>query len=172
MRRTLRSTLAAAFLVTVLVTPVAAAAPDIQTLELFPFRLDDAVAAYVEEGEAWADCGDFAILATFSGSVTVIHFGDRMIRQVSYSGQLYNSEDLSKVAGRYGRTATVRTFDAVGAWTSVTIHGIADMAALPGGRHVPVSVGVARIDFTADPPLLAFTAGPNANVGPVCDALR
>ena len=172
MQRTIRSTLAATFLAAALVAPVAAAGPEIQTLELFPFTLEDAVAAYADEGEAWADCGDFAILSTFSGSVTVIDFGDRMIRQVSYSGQLYNSKDLSNVAGRYGRTATVRTFDSGGEWTSVTIHGIADIAALPNGRLVPVSVGVAHIDFTTDPPVLAFTAGPNAQVGPVCDALR
>lgn len=172
MRHSRRSVLAAAILATALATPVAAAGPAIQTFELFPFTLDDALAAYADEGEAWADCGDFAVLSTFSGSVTVIDFGDRMIRQVSYSGQLYNSEDLSKVGGRYGRTATVRTFDSAGEWTSVTIHGVADLAALPDGRHVAVSVGVAHIDFTTDPPVLSFTAGPNANVAPVCDALR
>lgn len=172
MRRTLGATLTAACLATALVTPVAAAGPDKQTFEFDPWTLEDAITAYAEEGDAWADCGDFVILATFTGSVTVIDFGDRMIRQVSYAGQLFNAEDLSKVAGRYGRTATVRTFDDAGEWTSVTIHGIADMAILPDGRHLPVSVGVAQIDFTSDPPVLAFTAGPNANVQPVCDALR
>ena len=171
MRRTVSSTLAAATLVVAFALPVAAAGPEKQTLELFPSTLEDAIAGYAEFGEAWADCGDFVILATFTGSVTVIDLGDRMIRQVSYAGQLYNSEDLSKVADRYGRTATVREFDSEGAWTSVTIHGVADIAVLPDGRHVPVSVGVAHIDFDSDPPTLAFTAGPYADVEPVCDAL-
>lgn len=171
MRRSILSIACVLLAATAAAGPVAATQPTKVTLEIPPYTLEDALADYVDYGEYAVDCGDFQIITTFAGTVTVTEFGDRMLRQVSFEGRYYNASDTSKSALRIGRTATWRDFDEDGALQRITIHGVANMAVLPTGRHL-VSAGIVSIDFTVDPPELAFQAGSPNRDDLLCNALR
>ena len=152
--------------------PVGASAPT-KTIDVFEYTLADALAEYVP-GDALA-CGDFDIIATFTGATTVTHFGDRMLRQVDYEGRYYNVSDLEKSALRIGRTATWRDFDAEGNITKIAIHGMGDRAVLADGRSIVLGAGIREIDFTTDPPTDSFVHGRAADDAAwqeLCDALR
>lgn len=172
MRRITLSLAAAALAAAALAGPVSASAPS-RTTDVFEYTLADALADYVP-GDALA-CGDFDIVATFVGTTTVTHFGDRMLRQVDYEGRYYNVSDLDKSALRIGRTATWREFDAEGNITTITIHGMGDRAVLADGRSIVLGAGLREIDFTTDPPTDVRVHGRIYDEAPwqeLCDALR
>ena len=170
MRRTRSSILAALLAVGVLAGPAAAAAPTRTVLEIPPFTLADALAEYEEFGAYHYDCGDFVIISTFTGQVTVTDWGDRMLRHVEFSGRFYNASDLTKSALRIGNTATWRDFDDAGDWVQVRIHGISSMAVLDDGRHLPVDVGYVVGSLVLEETI--HQAGPSGNIDELCDALR
>lgn len=170
MRRTLISIIAAVMALVAMTMPVAAAAPTRTVIDIPAYTLADALADYAEFGEGFADCGDFDILATFEGSVTVTDWGDKMLRHVTYTGGFYNASDPSKSAGRVGNTATWRYFNAAGDWTEVHIHGLREMAILDDGRHIAVDAGYTAFSFELEEVLRE--AGPKGNVDELCEALR
>ena len=169
MRRTLVSIIAALMALVAMAMPVAAAAPTRTVLEIPAYTLADAQADYAAFGEGFADCGDFDILATFEGSVTVTDWGHKMLRHVTYTGGFYNASDPSKSAGRVGNTATWRYFNAAGDWTEVHIHGLREMAVLDDGRHIAVDVGYSAFSFELEEVL--HEAGPKGSVTELCEAL-
>ena len=169
MRRTTRSMLLALAAVFAIAAPTAASAPTRETFVIPPWTLADALADYEAFGGYDFDCGTFHIISTFEGTVTVTDWGDRMLRHVVYTGRYYNASDTTKSAGRIGNTATWREFDENGEWVAVNIHGVQNMAVLPDGRHVPVDVGRAAVNFLAGEETLA---GPHGNADALCDALR
>jgi hypothetical protein len=150
--------------------PVAAAAPTRTVQEIFPYTLADAIADYEAFAEGFTDCGDFAVLATFTGTVTVTDWGHRMLRHVVFSGAFYNASDLSKSVDRIGNTATWRVFDEAGNWTEVHIHGISNQAVLDDGRLIPVDVGYTGFSLALEEELAS--AGPKGNTDELCEALR
>jgi hypothetical protein len=150
--------------------PVAAAAPTHSVQAIAPYTLSDSLADFEAFGDAFTDCGDFDILATFDGTVTVTDWGDRMLRHVVFTGAFYNASDLSKSAGRIGNTATWRFFDDAGSWTEVHIHGISNMAILDDGRRLAVDVGYAGFSLALEEELAS--AGPKGNTAELCAALR
>ena len=170
MRRTLVSIIAALMALGAMAMPALAAAPTRTVLEIPAYTLAHAQADYAAFGEGFADCGDFDILATFEGSVTVTDWGDKMLRHVTYTGGFYNSSDPSKSAGRVGNTATWRYFNAAGDWTEVHIHGLREMAVLADGRHLAVDVGYSAFSFELEEVL--HEAGPKGDIAALCEALR
>lgn len=168
MRRAM-TILATAVALAAFAAPVAAAAP-IRTVQTIPtYSLEDALADYSAFGEGFADCGEFAILATFAGTVTVTDWGDRMLRHVSYTGRFYNASDLSRSAGRIGLTSTWREFDDEGNWTEVHIHGVQNIAVLDDGRRIAIDVGYSAFSFLTEEELAS--AGPKGDVAELCEAL-
>ena len=170
MRRTLVSLIAAVIALAAMAMPTLAAAPTRTVLEIPAYTLADAQADYAAFGEGFADCGDFVILATFGGTVTVTDWGDKMLRHVVYTGGFYNASDPSKSAGRLGNTATWRYFNSAGDWTEVHIHGLREMAVLDDGRHIAVDVGYSAFSFELEEVL--HEAGPKGDTAALCDALR
>jgi hypothetical protein len=170
MRRASFPIIAAAAALAAFAAPAAAAAPTRTVQEIFPYTLANAVADYQAFGDAFTDCGDFDVLATFTGTVTVTDWGDRMLRHVVFGGAFYNAADLSKSAERIGNTATWRVFDDAGNWTEVHIHGISNQAVLDDGRRIPIDVGYAGFSLALEEVLAS--AGPKGNTDELCDALR
>jgi hypothetical protein len=170
MRRPSVPIIAAVAALAALAAPVAAAEPARSVQQIIPYTLADAVADYEAFGDAFTDCGDFDILATFTGTVTVTDWGDKMLRHVVFTGAFYNAADLSTSAERIGNTATWRVFDGAGNWTEVHIHGISNQAVLDGGRHIPVDVGYTGFSLALEEELAS--AGPTGNVDELCEALR
>lgn len=170
MRRPGHSIIAAVAALVVCAVPVAAAEPTRSVQAIPAYTLADSLADYEAFGDAFTDCGDFHILATFDGTVTVTNWGDRMLRHVVFTGAFYNASDLSKSAGRLGNTATWRVFDDAGTWTEVHIHGISNMAVLANGRRIPVDVGYAGFSLALEEELA--WAGPKGNTAELCEALR
>lgn len=148
----------------------AAAGPSKDTFEIPPYTLADALADYNTFGDHAYDCGDFAVVSTFTGSVTVSVFESRMLRQVSYEGLLYNASDTSNSVAYSGRTATWREFNEATDLVAITIHGPQSLITLPDGRHLPDS-GILLIDFTTDPPTDTFSHGASVDIDLLCAAL-
>ena len=170
MRRTTFSITATMLALAALAGPAAAAEPIRTVQSIPPYTLADAVTDYTEFGEGFVDCGDFDVLATFEGTVTVTDWGDRMLRHVVFTGTFYNAADLSKSAARIGNTATWRVFDDAGNWTEVHIHGIQNMAVTSDGRRIPVDVGYSAFSLELEEELAS--AGPKGNTAELCEALR
>lgn len=170
MRRPFFPIIAAAAALAAFAAPVSAVAPTRIVQEIFPYTLADAIADHEAFGDVFTDCGDFDILATFTGTVTVTDWGDRMLRHVVFGGAFYNASDLTKSAERIGNTATWRVFDEAGNWTEVHIHGISNQAVLDEGRRIAVDVGYAGFSLELEEELRS--AGPKGNTDELCEALR
>ena len=168
MRRPL-TVLATAGLLAAFAGPVAAASPLRTVQAIAPYSLEDALADYAASGDAFASCGEFDILATFEGTVTVTDWGDRMLRHVVFTGRFYNALDPSRSAGRIGNTATWRLFDAAGNWTEVHIHGISNMAVLDDGGRIAIDIGYSAFSLALEQELAS--AGPKENSAALCEAL-
>ena len=170
MRRVLFSITAAVMALAAMTMPAAAAEPTRTVLDIPAYTLADAQADYAAFGEGFADCGDFDILATFEGSVSVTDWGDKMLRHVTYTGGFYNASDPSRSAGRVGNTATWRSFNEAGDWTEVHIHGLRELAVLDDGRRIAVDIGYSAFSFELEEVL--HEAGPKGDVAQLCEALR
>jgi hypothetical protein len=96
-----------------------------------------------------ATCDGFIVLVTFKSEYNIVNFYDdagqlvKQIRQVSFTGTLYNSTDLSKAVPYEGDFT--RTFDAVE--NTATYTGLHFRVHLPGEGVLALEVGRDIVDL-------------------------
>ena len=136
----------------------------------FTYTLQDAIADYQAFGDNAGDCGDFAILVTYTVERQVAVWPDREVRHVHYTGRAYNSTDTSKSIERGGDFIITFWLDANGAPTGLTRTGVFQYFVIDGQRVVS-HVGRDELSFATGPISSTPKAGDAVDQA-ACDALR
>ena len=136
----------------------------------FTYTLQDAIADYQAFGDNLGDCGDFVILIDYTVERDVAVWPDREVRHVHYTGNAYNSIDLSKSIERSGDFTLTFWLDANGEVTGLTRTGVFEYYVIDGQRVVS-HVGRDELSFATGPISSTPKAG-DALSEAACDALR
>ena len=167
-----RTLLTAAVVLTALTLaiPASASATGPERFEVSStYTLADAMSDYQTFGEHAGDCGDFALLVSFTVERDVARWPDREVRHIHYIGHFYSSADTSRSIVRGGDFNLTLWLDSSGAPYAVTRTGVFEYVEIDG-RRVVTHVGRDELDFATGPISGTPKAG-DAVRQAVCEAL-
>ena len=170
MPRHIRSVLLAAFMLAIVGPSATLADEPVHTRVSFTYTLADAVADYQAYGDNSGDCGDFVLLVDFTVERLVTTWPDREIREIRYTGHVYNSADTSRSLVRGGDFVLTLRFSGDGSPETITRTGITEYVVIDG-RRVVTHAGRDVLSFATGPISETPKAGGDVREA-VCDALR
>ena len=166
MPRSIRSALLAAFMLAAIGPSATLASEPVHTRTSFTYTLADAVADYQAFGDNSGDCGDFVLLVDFAVERLVTTWPDREIREIHYTGHVYNSTDTSRSIVRGGDFVLTLRFAA----GTITRTGTMEYVIIDG-RRVVTHAGRDVLSFATGPISATPKAGDDVREA-VCEALR